>query len=88
MPRGHPGYPLRLAVVRTAVPGLDPADGTAGPVTPYVVRTRLVEPSRLAGRMSGEVDHSAGDVESVVGQTLVKARHQRQLHRHRKCHLS
>ena len=63
-----------------------PADGTAGPATPCAVRTALVEPSRLAGRTSGEVDHPAGDVESVVGQTLVKARHQRQLHRHRKCH--
>ena len=40
------------------------------------------------GPTSGEVDHPSGDVGSVVGQTLVKARHQRQLHRHRKCHLS
>ena len=37
------------------------------PAMPYAVRTRLVESSRLAVRMSGEVDHPAGDVESVVG---------------------
>ena len=39
-------------------------------------------------RMPGEIDHPAGDVECVVGQTLVAARYQRQLHRHRDCHLS
>ena len=39
-------------------------------------------------RTSGEVDHPAGDIDSVVAETLVKARHQRQLHRHRKCYLS
>ena len=32
---------------------------------------------------SCEVDHSAGDVDSVIGQTLVEACHQRHLHRHR-----
>src|SRR5262249_8486360 len=45
-------------------------------------------PARTLIHTSGEVDHPAGDVGSVVGQTLVEARHQRQLHRHRKLHLS
>jgi hypothetical protein len=49
----------------------------------FTVRTRLMEPSKLAGRMSGEVDHPAGDVDRMVTQALVKPRHQRQFHCHR-----
>jgi hypothetical protein len=37
-------------------------------------------------RRPGEVDHPAGDVDSVVAQTLVEACHQRHLHRHRQRH--
>ena len=37
-------------------------------------------------RRPGEVDHPARDVDSVVAQSLVEARHQRHLHRHRQCH--
>jgi hypothetical protein len=57
--------------------------------SPDLARAQIrVETSLLAGRRSGEINHPPGEVDGVVAKTLVEARHQRHLHRHRQCHAS
>src|ERR1700730_7899015 len=47
-----------------------------------------VETSALTGRRSGEIDHPPREVDGMVAKTLIEARHQRHLHRHRQYHAS
>jgi len=81
---GRDLHPL-LPALTVAGRGLDQVRGRSCPVT------GTSEPSGLVGYGTilagpGEVDHPAGDVDRVGAETLVEARHQRHLHRHRQRH--
>ena len=66
-----------------------PSGRAAQNSSPDRARTQIrAETSLLAGRRSGEINHPPGEVDGVVAKTLVEARHQRHLHRHRQCHAS